>query len=162
MFEIEHGKRYISRDGKIRVAIAAPECWSIYSTDGEFICKCTVQGKRSNNHNSPEDLVELCTPDYAVPNALTEAVKQLTVITNQITKLEDAYFKPVWESAPTWAKWLAMDCNGQWYWFEHKPSRSVAVWSYTDGISHSHEFMVLPYKVKNWKKSRQKRPAEVN
>lgn len=31
-------------------------------------------------------------------------------------------FKPSWESAPSWAKWLAMDANGTWFWYKNKPS----------------------------------------
>ena len=26
---------------------------------------------------------------------------------------------PRWEDAPTWAKWLAQDGDGSWYWYEH-------------------------------------------
>jgi hypothetical protein len=30
--------------------------------------------------------------------------------------------KPDWKDAPEWAKWLAMDDNGEWYWFIEKPT----------------------------------------
>lgn len=29
--------------------------------------------------------------------------------------------KPNWEFAPTWAKWLAQDHCGHWYWYEDEP-----------------------------------------
>lgn len=32
--------------------------------------------------------------------------------------------KPSWQDAPTWARYLAMDRNGMWLWFECKPTAS--------------------------------------
>jgi len=29
---------------------------------------------------------------------------------------------PDWKDAPNWAKYLAMDSNGNWYWYENKPT----------------------------------------
>lgn len=29
--------------------------------------------------------------------------------------------KPDWKDAPGWAKYLAMDENGEWYWHEYDP-----------------------------------------
>jgi len=29
--------------------------------------------------------------------------------------------KPEWDEAPEWAKWLAQDYLGGWWWFESKP-----------------------------------------
>lgn len=29
--------------------------------------------------------------------------------------------KPQWSDAPEWAKWLAMDANGEWWWFQRQP-----------------------------------------
>ena len=31
--------------------------------------------------------------------------------------------KPNWRDAPDWAKWLALDEDGQWNWFERMPDR---------------------------------------
>lgn len=36
--------------------------------------------------------------------------------------------KPDWNDAPEWAQWLAMDENGDWYWFEHKPFSNDYQW----------------------------------
>jgi len=30
--------------------------------------------------------------------------------------------KPDWKDAPEWAKFLAMDQDGEWCWYEEKPS----------------------------------------
>jgi len=29
-----------------------------------------------------------------------------------------------WDSAPKWAKWVAMDESSVWYWYEYKPTLS--------------------------------------
>lgn len=29
--------------------------------------------------------------------------------------------KPNWDEAPEWAKWLAMDVSGVWWWSEREP-----------------------------------------
>lgn len=29
--------------------------------------------------------------------------------------------KPDWKDAPEWAEWLAMDADGEWYWYSKKP-----------------------------------------
>ena len=29
--------------------------------------------------------------------------------------------KPDWSKAPSWAKYLAMDQNGTWFWYAGKP-----------------------------------------
>ncbi len=34
----------------------------------------------------------------------------------------------VWDSAPSWAKWLAMDKNGKWFWYSHKPDCEHQQW----------------------------------
>lgn len=30
--------------------------------------------------------------------------------------------KPSWNDAPEWARWLARDDDGDWYWYESKPN----------------------------------------
>lgn len=34
--------------------------------------------------------------------------------------------KPDWKDAPEWADYLAMDGDGEWYWFEVEPRKPVA------------------------------------
>jgi hypothetical protein len=29
--------------------------------------------------------------------------------------------KPSWDDAPDWARWLARDASGDWYWYEFEP-----------------------------------------
>lgn len=29
--------------------------------------------------------------------------------------------KPDWKDAPEWAQWLALDPNGDWFWYEMEP-----------------------------------------
>lgn len=35
--------------------------------------------------------------------------------------------KPSWENAPPWAKYLAQNDDGQWFWYELKPSISLTM-----------------------------------
>jgi len=37
--------------------------------------------------------------------------------------------KPGWKDAPEWARYLAMDEHGDWYWYEKKPERLNTCWS---------------------------------
>lgn len=36
--------------------------------------------------------------------------------------------KPDWKDAPEWAMWLAMDMDGEWYWFEKAPVKGMVCW----------------------------------
>lgn len=36
--------------------------------------------------------------------------------------------KPDWKDSPPWANWLAMDDDGEWYWFELEPIFRYGVW----------------------------------
>ena len=38
-----------------------------------------------------------------------------------------------WASAPEWANWLAMDEDGEWYWFEIEPPIYRFFWDYRPG-----------------------------
>jgi hypothetical protein len=37
--------------------------------------------------------------------------------------------KPSWDDAPKWAQYLAMDDDGDWYWFENEPKFKGCGWS---------------------------------
>lgn len=39
--------------------------------------------------------------------------------------------KPSWNdpSCPPWAKWLAMDRDGDWYWYETEPEPDTDEWA---------------------------------
>jgi hypothetical protein len=36
--------------------------------------------------------------------------------------------KPDWKDAPAWAKFLAMDISGAWFWFEEEPFFNIHTW----------------------------------
>lgn len=36
--------------------------------------------------------------------------------------------KPNWDNAPAWANWLAMDSDGEWYWYEKQPIQNGNNW----------------------------------
>jgi hypothetical protein len=36
--------------------------------------------------------------------------------------------KPDWKDAPEWANWLAMDEDGDWYWYSSAPRRGASSW----------------------------------
>lgn len=36
--------------------------------------------------------------------------------------------KPDWKDAPEWAQYLAMDENGEWYWYEQAPNARGGGW----------------------------------
>jgi hypothetical protein len=41
--------------------------------------------------------------------------------------------KPSWNDAPEWANWLAMDDNGNWYWYSAEPSYDFGDGLWKDG-----------------------------
>ncbi len=36
--------------------------------------------------------------------------------------------KPDWKDAPEWANWMAMDCDGEWYWYADVPLAGCFYW----------------------------------
>ena len=45
--------------------------------------------------------------------------------------------KPEWKDAPDWAQWLAMDANGDWYWYELEPDYNGEEWEHIGVIRAS-------------------------
>lgn len=41
--------------------------------------------------------------------------------------------KPKWENSPDWAKWLAQDSSGEWFWYGEKPVFRRGEWEPTGG-----------------------------
>lgn len=37
--------------------------------------------------------------------------------------------KPQWVNAPEWAEYLAMDEDGEWYWYEFEPYQMLDCWA---------------------------------
>lgn len=42
--------------------------------------------------------------------------------------------KPDWKDAPEWAKYMAMDDDGEWYWFENEPGCGCSAWHGRGGM----------------------------
>lgn len=36
--------------------------------------------------------------------------------------------KPSWTQAPNWAQYLAMDCDGTWWWYSEMPEYDSGEW----------------------------------
>ena len=62
--------------------------------------------------------------------------------------------KPDWKDAPEWAKWIAKDLSGQWWWYENKPERRATRWVAQNGKCD-------PENISHWEDSLQQRPKEV-
>lgn len=49
--------------------------------------------------------------------------------------------KPDWLDAPEWARYLAQDGDGEWWWFEFKPVPNHDISSWCRGsLEHRYEF----------------------
>ena len=51
--------------------------------------------------------------------------------------------KPSWDDAPEWAKFVAMDFDGEWYWHETRPTYCKGEW-HSDGIVVNCGFSIDP------------------
>lgn len=63
--------------------------------------------------------------------------------------------KPSWNDAPEWANYLAMDADGQWYWYSGKPNASIE----RDMFSSKAGICELA-KTNKWHESLEKRPSK--
>ena len=65
--------------------------------------------------------------------------------------------KPNWEDAPEWANWLAMDADGEWYWFEEEPEIEGDGWDlYKSMQQNRHE---LASAGRCWTQSLERKPG---
>lgn len=60
--------------------------------------------------------------------------------------------KPDWKDAPEWARWLAMDADGTWYWYEFEPERYAIFWDCLEGRREEAE-------KDHWKETLRSRPT---
>lgn len=65
--------------------------------------------------------------------------------------------KPDWKDAPEWAKYLSMDEDGEWYWFENKPAIFGDLWR-THHESDGKYCRSTDVSRVNWKESLEPRP----
>lgn len=52
--------------------------------------------------------------------------------------------KPNWKKAPEWAKWLAQDHDGSWYWYADKPTPATSgsgVWVRATTLSKQQKYI---------------------
>lgn len=61
--------------------------------------------------------------------------------------------KPDWSEAPEWAKYLAQDKDGEWYWFECQPSMESECWYLASCVGQSQSAHQDP-----WTKTLEERP----
>jgi hypothetical protein len=61
--------------------------------------------------------------------------------------------KPDWKDAPEWAKWLAMDEDGQWHWFDIEPALGHKMWYPVGGCDETAE-------LEDWNLSLEHRPVK--
>lgn len=61
-----------------------------------------------------------------------------------------------WKDAPEWARWLAMDRDGIWFWFEWRPVilDDIGVWQAPRGRKRA----AIPSG--DWKATRRERPSQ--
>lgn len=64
--------------------------------------------------------------------------------------------KPNWENAPEWAKWLAMDSRGDWWWYAEEPQVGLCQWRHP-WLSWVKEAGNLGAE-KHWKETLERRP----
>jgi hypothetical protein len=67
--------------------------------------------------------------------------------------------KPIvdWSLMPAWAKFVAMDKSGKWWWYTHKPSLEH-VWCIIDGFGGVIPSEYAPKWEGDWKESLTERP----
>ena len=65
--------------------------------------------------------------------------------------------RPSWEGAPEWAQWLAQDEDGEWYWFEQKPTKGDSCWAKPDAMLALAESGIRP-SGHDWRDTLEPRP----
>jgi hypothetical protein len=64
--------------------------------------------------------------------------------------------KPDWKDAPEWAQYVAMDEDGDWYWYELKPELLDTCWLQ----SVSGQFDLVRFPFPEWQDSLEERPGQ--
>lgn len=60
--------------------------------------------------------------------------------------------KPNWDDAPEWANYVAMDEDGEWFWFENEPKVQMRGW-WAEG-----RYRLACFALENWEETLEKRP----
>jgi hypothetical protein len=45
--------------------------------------------------------------------------------------------RPSWKAAPKWARWLAMDKDGSWWWYEERPAKDASAGKFHNDVEGS-------------------------
>lgn len=89
---------------------------------------------------------------------MTKLIEQINNIREQLDELERMIMgnmvKLPWDKAPEWAQWAAMDCDGEWWWYENEPEISHILWRRTNGLLYCFNFPPCT----NWRESKRQRP----
>ncbi len=70
--------------------------------------------------------------------------------------------KPDWKDAPAWAKFLAMDSDGIWSWYENEPLIEREDDCYWTTLSESELWLTMPETQSYWKNSLEERPKSLD
>lgn len=71
---------------------------------------------------------------------------------------QPSHWQPVlWQEAPHWAHWAAMDKTGNWFWYEEEPKDEDGYFKATSGKVAQFSHLPCP---NHWRLSLQHRPAK--
>jgi len=68
--------------------------------------------------------------------------------------------KPSWEKAPVWAKWLAQDKDGKWFWYEREPFQSDDFWDFLYGLDSKYKLAMKGEPNERWDTTLIKKPKK--
>ena len=63
--------------------------------------------------------------------------------------------KPSWDDSPSWARYLAMDANGTWHWYEEEPIKCQYE---NEWLTYGDYIQASSIIKDGWKDSLEKRP----
>ncbi len=66
--------------------------------------------------------------------------------------------KPDWKDAPEWARFLAMDQDGDWYWYEDKPFVNNNSWQGTQIWTGTRRTQLAKKSSSRWEETLEERP----
>jgi len=95
---------------------------------------------------------------------LRDAKKILFYAAAEVKRLEalqgsGSRVRPTWVSAPDWARWLAQDPDGRWWWYEEPPQPGELGWEENNTANGNAELAGLTEVVGDWRDSLENRPA---
>ena len=70
---------------------------------------------------------------------------------------ELAHIKPSWDDAPEWAKWLALDADAEWFWYETEPQANGVS---DQWISRGAQFDAAELEDDLWLRTLERRPED--